>query len=69
MLLCNLWLIFLGIGTFINHLDARREVAFDAYVPSIRVSRTQKEQVKRMSGITTILDAFLVKGFNIVCLN
>lgn len=45
----------------VDQLDASRDAGSDAHVPHVTLTRTQQEQVKRISRITTILDASLLK--------
>ena len=44
-----------------DQLDAMREAGPDGHVPHVTLTSTQQEQVKRISRITTILDASLLK--------
>lgn len=60
MFLINLWLIFQVLG-LVDQLDATREAGPDAHVPHVTLTSTQQEQVRRISRITSILDASLLK--------
>lgn len=44
-----------------DQLDATRDAGSDAHVPHVTLTVSQQEQVKRISRITTILDASLLK--------
>ncbi|KAG0555076.1 hypothetical protein KC19_12G142600 [Ceratodon purpureus] len=45
----------------VDQLDATREAGPDAHVPHVTLTSTQQEQVRRISRITSILDASLLK--------
>lgn len=45
----------------VDQLDATRDAGGDAHVPHVTLTKVQQEQVRRISRITTILDASLLK--------